>query len=676
MAKLINGEVAKVQSGLGFTLGGVATVSKKTRTPAQVKTHFNPNVPAVEGYTPPAEMKSIVGRKRIGLDIEGFDPDLTTLGPGAHRSDGKVVGVAIAYSADKATYYPTEHDTGDNMENPDAFYAQLRDEAKTFDGEMVGANLQYDLDWLRTRHGVIFPKAKFRDVQVAEPLLDENRLTYKLNVLAGDYLNEVKKTDRLEELFGKGYIANMHKVHPSHAGPYAEVDTKLPWMIYDKQAQKLENEGMTDLFEMESALFPLLLEMRYRGVRIDLDKASESHTALKAAQTDIEKRLNDLAGTSVDIWSSDTIAIAFDNLGLEYTRTKTGKASFTKDFLNASNHEIAKLIVQARSNDKIAGTFIKSYILDSHVNGRIHAMFNQLKSDESGTVSGRFSSSSPNLQNIPARDPVLGPLMRSMFIPEEGMLWGSLDWSQIEYRLLVHYAAITRGIDAMEAVRMYRNDPKTDFHTMAAEIAQVDRKSAKGVNFGVVYGMGVPALAANLGITLEEAQEIMGKFQANAPFMKGMLDTASNRAQKNGYIRTILGRRRRWNNYEVRVRNEKGGSDVHYVAEKDIEGFMLKHRGWAKPPRRPSTHKALNALLQGSAADLMKKAMVSMWDAGLFNVLVPHLTVHDEFNSSVPDTKEGHEAFNEMRHIMETALELEIPILADGSLGANWDEAK
>lgn len=659
--------------GMNDGLFATPTVGVEKKTPAQARKHFEIPADLPRDYVPP-EYRPITGRKRIALDIEGHDPDIDDLGPGAHREDGKVVGVAIGYDAHDGSYYPTGHETGPNVEDPDKFYARLRDEAKDFEGEIVGANLQYDLDWLRARHGVIFPKAKFRDVQIAEPLLNENRLTYKLGALSWDYLRKTKDDEELRKLYGGGYIENMHLVHPAHAAVYGAGDVSLPWEIFDKQQARLNDEGLWDLFDLESRLTPLLLEMRHRGVRVNLSKAQESHDALKAEQAEIEQRINEMAQSHIDIWSADSIAIAFENLGLEYETTKTGKPSFRKDWLNAHNHEIAKLIVNARSNDKIAGTFIQSYILNAHINGRLHCMFNQLKSDEAGTVSGRFSSSNPNLQNIPARHPVLGPLMRSMFIPEEGMLWGSLDWSQIEYRLLVHYAAITPGIDASEAVRMYRSDPKTDFHTMASEITGVPRKQAKNINFGVVYGMGVPKLAADLGVTIDEAKAIMAQFQENAPFMRGMLDRCSNRAAKKGEIRTILGRKRRFDVFEVKTWMA-GGEQIDYVQEDELDAFCEGKRLRGRP-RRAFTHKALNALLQGSAADLMKKAMVDAWDAGIFNVLVPHLTVHDEFNSSVPDTKEGREAFGELRNIMEHAIKLEIPVLADGELGSNWDEAK
>lgn len=671
MVRLVDDTVQtapKMSSGDLF--GGAGSVRAPITTPAQAKKAFSIPTNLPTDYVPP-EYRSFAGLKRMALDTETHDPDLDTLGPGAHRENGKIVGVAIGYDAHDAAYYPTGHETGTNVEDPDKFYDQLRHDGKSFEGEMVGANLQYDLDWLRTRHGVIFPKAKFRDIQIAEPLLDENRLSYKLGVLAKLHLNETKTDEELRRLYGGAYISNMHLVHPAHAAVYGSGDVSLPWRIMEKQEKLLEDDGLTELFHIESALFPLLLEMRSRGVRIDLEKAQESYDALKAEEVEIVERLSDMAGVAVDIWSAESIAIAYESRGFDYVKTKTGKPSFTKDWLNASDDELAPLIVQARSNSKIAGTFIKSYILDSHVNGRLHCMFNQLKSDEGGTVSGRFSSSGPNLQNIPARHPILGPLMRSMFIPEEGMLWGSLDWSQIEYRMLVHYAESTKGIDATNAVRMYRNDPKTDFHTMAAEITGVDRKQAKNVNFGVVYGMGVPKLAAGLGVSLDEAQAIMAKFQENAPFMRGMLDRCANAASNRGYIRTILGRKRRFNMKEVRISGEK---EPHFIVDSEVDAFSEGKN--VRSVRTAFTHKALNGLLQGSAADLMKKAMVDAWEAGVYEIMIPHLTVHDELNQSVPDTPEGHEAFGELRNIMETSLTLEIPVRADGTIGSNWDEAK
>ena len=649
------------------------TINPVKKTPAQAGAVFTVPSDLPTDYTPP-EYRSIAGLARIGLDIETVDPDIKALGPGAHRKDGKVVGVAIAYSVEDGDYYPTSHDIGENVPDPENFYKTLAEEAKVFEGEIVGANLQYDLDWLRARHNVQFPKAKFRDVQLAEGLLDENRLSYKLNILAKDHLNKTKTDEDLRLMYGGGYISNMNMVHPAHAAVYAVGDVTLPWEIMDVQEKLLADDGLTELFDLESRLLPLLLEMRSRGVRIDLEKAQESYESLTTEYERLKGEINEVGKANVDIWSADSIAIAYENLGIPYNKTKAKKPSFTKDFFNKSNERISKLIVEARECHKTAETFIKSYILDSHCDERIHCMFHQLKGDEGGAATGRFSSSNPNLQNIPARHPVNGPLMRSMFIPEEGMLWGSLDWSQIEYRLLVHYAHITLGVDASDAVRMYREDPKTDYHDMASTLTGLPRKYAKNVNFGVVYGMGPPKFAASIEKTITEGEAILEQFHEKSPYIKQMLDRCSGAAASRGFIKTILGRKRRFDTWEVKHVVD-GDVVSSYVDTADLEDFK-KDKTIRGRVRRAFTHKALNALLQGSAADLMKKAMVEMWEAGLFEVLIPHLTVHDEFNSSVPDTTEGHAAFAKMREIMETTLTLEVPVLADGNLGKTWDEAK
>jgi len=301
MVGLKDGEVVTGPPSGDLFAGMGGSVKPPKRTPAQAKKAFQIPSDVPTDYVPP-EYQSINGRKRIALDIEGLDPDLEELGPGAHRENGKVVGVAIGLS-DKpqdANYYPTGHDNGPNVEDPDKFYDRLRDEAAQFEGEMVGTNLQYDLDWLRARHGVVFPRAKFRDVQIAAPLLDENRLTYKLGVLSKHYLNKDKTDEDLHRLYGGGYIANMHLVHPGHAAIYGQGDVSLPWEIMDKQIPLLEREGLMELFDIESRLTPLLLEMRHRGVRIELGKAQESYDRIKEEQAAIERQKSSRQWTKDD----------------------------------------------------------------------------------------------------------------------------------------------------------------------------------------------------------------------------------------------------------------------------------------------------------------------------------------------------------------------------------------
>ena len=638
---------------------------------------FRANVRPKEGYTPPEGLRPFRELPRIGYDLETLDPDIKAKGPGAHRKDGFVTGVAIAYSKLDATYYPTRH-AGLNMADPDRFYDHLREEALHFEGEMVGANLQYDLDWSWKRHGIKFPKAKIRDVQTAEPLLDENRFSYKLEILGNEYVGEGKANNNLLELYGPGYIENMHNVDAGHAAEYGERDTTLPWEVLDEQYKGLESQGLVDLFHLESRLTPLLVQMRQEGVRVDIDAAERAWEMTKVETKKAAEEIKRIAGFYVEPWSSESISRAFDKENMTYPRTApsknhpNGQPSFRKAWLEAHPSPLAKLIIDQRGYDKIGGTFIHNYILEGSIEGRIHSMFNQLRSDEGGAVSGRFSSSFPNLQNIPIRHEILGPLCRSIFIPEEGMLWGSADWSQIEYRFLVHYAALLRAEGALKAVRMYHTDKRTDFHELASSLTGVPRSEAKPINFGVVYGMGVATMAVNLGCSLEEAKAILEKFHGEMPFMKSTFQTASSRAATQGEISTILGRKRRFHQWEYGGKIFGSEETATEYREELIRGGQNLPRGY---PRRAFTHKALNALLQGSAADLMKKAMVEMYEAGIFDVLVPHLTVHDEMNISMPRTKQGEEAFAELVNIMETSLKLRVPILADAKTGVNWNEA-
>ena len=593
-----------------------------------------PRKPSAPDWEPPSEFPAFKQDDRISLDIETFDPDLLSKGPGVRR-DGYTCGIGVGIKGHGASYYPTRHSEGPNLDE-DKVYGWLAEQARDFKGEIVGANLGYDLDYLAEK-GVHFPLAKIRDIQIAEPLLDENRRTYNLQSLGEQYLGEGKVVDELKQLYGDDYIKRMPDLHAGHVAKYVRGDLLMPWQIYEKQKPLLEAQGLTDLFDLESRLVPLLVHMRRVGVRVDVEKAEEVKRGLVSRVAELQDTLQ----RPVDVWAAESVKRAMDLEGLEYPTTDAGNPSFKKEWLERHSHPLPNTIAQIRSLEKLGSTFVDGYIVNSHVNGRLHCQFNQLRSDQYGTVSGRFSSSNPNLQNIPARDPVTGPLMRGMFLPEEGYLWGSADWSQIEFRFLVHWAMVYGFKSAKAAAQMYRDNPKTDFHEMAAELTGLERGPSKNINFGVVYGMGEKTMAANLGKSIDEARPILRAFHSRLPFIKEIYEQESRFASRDGYITTILGRRRRFED-------------------------------------RSKSHKALNGKLQGSAADLMKKAMVDMWEAGLFTSgpLVPHLTVHDEMDVSVPDTKAGHEAFAEMNNIMETCMKLEVPVLSDAKLGANWSESK
>jgi len=652
-------------------------------------------------WTPPKEYKSFRDLPRIGLDIESYDPSLKKKGSGALTDEAFIVGVSIAYE-DGSIYYPLRHERGRNVANPAGFIAWLKEEAKTYSGSLVGANLLYDLFFLASE-GVHFPLAKIDDVQYAAALIDECADSYSLSTLAKTYLNDRKYSNELEEIYGKDYIKNMPRLHAGHVQLYANQDTQLPLRIIDKQYEIMKDQQLMDVYKVEQGIVPLMLRMKEQGVRIDLEKAERAYTVLQERAASCAAQIKDVVGLEVNVWAADSIAKAFDKQGIPYPRTKTGKPSFVKSWLESHQAKEARLIVEQRKYERMANTFVKGYILEGNMGGRIHCTFNQLRSDEDGTVSGRFSSSNPNLQNIPARDPELGPLLRSMFIPEEGYLWGAIDWSQIEFRFLIHMCAALRISGVEQALNMYRADPTTDFHNIAASITGTPRSVAKNINFGVVYGMGAAKMAASLGTSQGKATQMLEEFHTRLPFLKAVSQHYVRMAEEKGYIATILGRRRRFNEWEVTYQKEgTRTTDTYYTLKKKhisaipdylpslkklkeyIEEFdgvptfddVVKDVPLKVRIQRSQTYAALNAQLQGSAADLMKVCMLKMWDDGVFNTLVPHLTVHDELDMSIPNTKEGKEAFAHAQWLMENTMKLNVPLIAVAKLGNNWSECK
>ena len=590
----------------------------------------------------------------LAIDVETHDPNLKTKGPGVRR-DGYIAGVSVGSEAGFRQYYPVAHANGPNLPKH-VVYNWLSDQLKRHDQPKVGANLLYDLDYLTAADVKV--QGPFYDVQIAEPLLDENKRSFSLETLAQDHLGEGKvediMSDWLERAFGKHNIkGNIWRAPAQIVGPYAEGDVDLPLRIFAKQKPLLIEQGLWDLFaNVETPLIPFLLGMRQRGVRVDMDKTEKLVKDMHQGQEEVIREIKRKTGIAPDIWSADSLVKVFNAIGVEFPRTAKGAPSFTKPWLEKVQHPVAQHIVRARKLHKYCGTFLEGYILDGAIDGRIHASFNQLRSDDGGAVSGRFSSSNPNLQNIPIRDKEYGQYVRSLFIPEEGCRWGKLDWSQIEYRLIAHYAALKDYRGAAEVVRRYLEDRTTDYHQAVADMTGLSRGDAKNLNFGLAYGQGIDLLCYNLGVSREEGIAIIEMYHEKAPFIRPLSNKTKSTAANRGYIRTLLGRRRRFDTWEYR-------------------GKLLQE--YKPGARRAHTHKALNALIQGSAADIMKKAMVEASDC-LDVIGWPHLIVHDEFDMSVPFGERGDKAFEAVRHVMENCVKLRVPLLADGGLGPNWGE--
>lgn len=634
-----------------------------------------PPIPETE-WTPPTEFPNLSGARIISLDVETKDPELKKHGPGWARKRGHLAGIAVGTEDGGRWYFPMRHEVQKeyNMD-PDRVLSWARDTLQNPRQPKVGANLFYDVGWLR-EEGVHVAGFLY-DVQFAEALLTENSRV-ALDILAHKYLGEGKESKILYEWCSSFYGGkptasaqggNIYRAPPSLVGPYAESDVDRPLRIIQEQWPLLQQQGLTHLFEMECRLIYLMVEMRFQGVAIDLDRAEQLKAVMEQELAGIDRQLKALVGFGVNTNANDSLAKAFDRLGLGYGFTKPsknypqGRPSFTKTFLKSVDHELTKLILKKRAREKLMGTFIQSYLLDSHVDGRVHCQFHQLRSDDGGARSGRFSSSTPNLQNIPIRSE-LGKKIRTAFIPDYGHAWWEkIDYSQIEYRALAHYAV---GPGADEVRRRYNEDPATDFHVAVQEIIRevvgldLDRPLVKNINFGSTYGMGQRKLAAYLGLTREEAKELFNAIHSAAPFLRETMDATTNEADRLGYITTILGRRSRFDLW-VPEHYDEDARPITY------DEAILRYAN----PKRAYLHKALNRRLQGSAADLIKKAMLDCWEGGLFDeVGVPRLTVHDELDFSHPG---GHEeTFREIYHTMETAIEFRVPVQVGIERGPSW----
>jgi DNA polymerase I-like protein with 3'-5' exonuclease and polymerase domains len=560
-------------------------------------------------WTPPQNFPDLSQYETVSIDLETKDSNLLTLGPGWTRKDGYVIGVAVA-AGDSSWYFPIAHQSGNMSKNIVFKWLQkLCDDEKI---TKVFHNALYDLGWLRAEG--IEVKGKIVDTMIAAPLLDENRKWYNLNSLARDYLGEFKDEKLLKSAadeFGVDPKSGMWKLPPRYVGKYAEQDALITLKLWDNLRKKITQEECSSIFELETSLLPVLFEMKTKGVRVDVDKAHKTKKDL----TKIEKSLIDEivkeTGVVVEPWVATSVAKVFDAVGLPYSRTEKSNAPmFTKQFLSNQTHPIAQKIIKIREINKANTTFVDTILEHSH-NGRIHCDFHSLRSDGGGTVTGRFSSSNPNLQQIPARDPDIKKLIRGLFIPEEGHKWGSFDYASQEPRWLVHYCATLTGVDKHplidDVVKMY-HDGNADFHQMVADMANIPRKQAKTVNLGIMYGMGKGKLANVMDIDTDEASKLLETYNQKVPFLRSLSDKAMDRAASTGVIRTWLGRKCRFDMYEP----------VSYGFNKALPmKEAIKEYGEKGRVRRAFTYKALNRLIQGSSADQTKKAMVECYKEGL-----------------------------------------------------------
>jgi DNA polymerase I-like protein with 3'-5' exonuclease and polymerase domains len=623
--------------------------------------------------------------KRVAVDVETRDEKIKTLGIGTRRG-AYIVGYGFAIEDGPKYYLPVRHQGGDNLD-ADMVRRYMQAQAASFTGDIVGANLSYDCEHLLCE-GINFDKVKWRDVQVAEPLLDELQDRYALAELLKRYNLPGKDEELLKEAahaYNVDPKSGLWKLPGRFVGPYGEADVDRPLKLLRKQERRIDDADLWKIWNLETDVLPVLVRMRMRGVRIDLKKLEQIETWSIAQEKEALDLVKDQTGIRIgfgDVWKSEALAPALEAIGVPLGKTAQGKTSIKKDLLAGVDHPVAAALAHARKVNKLRTTFAAS-VRRYMVNGRIHCTFTQMaREDEDsshgdirGARYGRLSCSDPNMQQQPSRDE-FAKEWRSIYLAEEDMEWCSNDYSQQEPRWTTHFAAITKGglEGALEACQAYHDDPLLDNHDFMAKLTGLKRKYAKNIFLGLCYGEGGAKLARDLGLPTrwalvargrergmtyfdtpaeavaerqkrgggwvfeaagEEAQGIIDAFDKRAPYIRQLADYAKERANKNGFIRTA------------------GGRMLHFPMKADGS------YDW--------THKSLNRLIQGTSADQVKASLVELDKRGHFL----QLQVHDEIAASVKNREEGLAIADVMRNIMPA----KVPFRVDTECGRSWGES-
>jgi DNA polymerase I-like protein with 3'-5' exonuclease and polymerase domains len=619
-------------------------------------------------WTPPkvSELPSWADAKIVSLDVECRDPNLKRLGPGCRRdsSTNYVCGFSFAIEDGGEYYVPIKHEGGDNVHDPDAAVRYLRDQIRSFNGEIVGNGLQYDLDWIATlcKDDTILKKS-VTDVQIADVLINELQFRYDLDALCERHGIPGKDEEVLRAaaaVYGVDPKIDMWKLPARFVGRYGEIDARRPLQVWRRQQQIIDRDGLNQIFQLEKKVTPILVKMRRRGVRIDFDHLESMERKALSIETEELDKVYRATGVKIavgDVWKTEVLAHALRVFGVEPGKTEKGKTSVDKVLLKESG-EVGKWILRAREWNKLRTTFC-AQIREYAVNGRVHCTFNQLKStDEEGSGKGvrygRLSSSNYNAQQQPIRHDEFGEDFRKCYVPDEGARWACSDWSQQEPRIGVHYAEQLKLPGAKEFADEYRRNPRLDIHQALTDIVAdpaLPRKIVKNFVNGRLYGMGDVKLCHSCHwdtviknvrgeqreVPSDESQAKIDKFNKLVPWMKLLVRAAAQQAEKNGHVWTILRRRC---NFE---RDKKTG------------------KIWG-------AHKALSRIGQGGAADQMKATAVAADAEGIPIQMI----VHDEFDFSFYDMREALR----LKELQMTVVKFGVPMNVDLEVGTSWGDLK
>ena len=643
----------------------------------------------------------------VAVDIETWDPGLKTKGLGAVRGEGFITGVAVATGKDTA-YFPLNHsDIDPEKIDQDQIWKVLND--RIFQNEKITKvfhNAMYDVCWIRAVTGKMM-KGRLVDTMIAASVIDENRFKYSLDSLSKDYLNDTKykydlQNKTLEWSGGmvKDPMSNMHKLPASIVKDYAKQDVDLTlklWNLFNKKLDEVlytrvnedgskEDKTCRQIFELETKLFPCLVDMKFKGVKIDVEKATAFGKHLTKRRDQVVQAIKNKTGVKIDLWASASIKVLLEKLDIkDYKVTPKSKMpQLPKDYLKTHKNKCLRMIAKAREYDKTVNTFIDGLLGYVH-KGRIHADINQIRSDQGGTVTGRFSMSNPNLQQIPSKG-FIGRKMRELFTPEDGCVWGSFDYSQQEPRIVVHYA-IKLGLPGTTDLKNEFNKEDADFHQIVADMAKISRTQAKTINLGLFYGMGKLKLQAELGLDRMGAKKLFDEYHAKVPFVRQLSQDLIEFASDNRLLFTLHDRFCRFDKFESTDKhwnNETNRFDPVplYTEEKAKQAYQAEVTEKYKDDKIPAdymkhfdrhyvpafTYKALNRLIQGGAADMTKKAMVDLYEKGI----LPQIQIHDELCLSIKDDKQAME----VKETMERAIPLEVNNKTNYKHGKNWGTIK
>ncbi len=597
----------------------------------------------------------------IAVDIETLDPNLHDLGPGANRQDGDILIVGL---------YDGKDYVGCKPDDP-----RLRDWLAS-DEEKVFHNGVYDLTWLICGKYHFKVGGTWHDTMTRCSLIDEY-MNLDLDTCCKKFGVKGKNFDMTIEK----WFDNVKKTWGLRGDFWKNVDVMMvmqPEMMYQKLAEYNKQDciatynlcvatepflrDVRECYEMECQLYPLWLQMRQNGIRFDRVRAERFLGIVKGLRDKAEQQLYYEYGINGEIIASPKkMTVAMNNLGIHSpNRTATGNESWDVKAMPIIEHPVVPMIMNFKNLDYIAGKKGIQKLLAADVDGRIYTTFSPNKRDDGGTITGRLGSAHPNLQNIGSREEAYGekawgPEARSLFLPEEGCMLGAVDYGQIEYRVMAHYAV---GDHAEWFREQCRNG--VDMHSLAMERTGIEsRYIIKRINFGVPYGMGIKRMV-NLDYPVFKkaatlhgdpdpwhyGEVLMQQFKTGFPVLFDMMASIENETRQIGYVTSLGGRRHHKPRPEMSVSGR-----------------------WNVPYYRMTNYK-----IQGSAADILKRGLLDAYKAGVFDVLPMHLTVHDENVVSISYDKRGTEATQMLVNCMQSAYKerLTVPLTSSAEVGPNW----